>query len=148
MKRNFKISQFEDFCKGPGVRSWSKYQKWLKLLNSFPFIKWTLPIIYTFEFDHFDWLSQPYSEWRETSKLVNLKISAKVLVCDFGQNLKMTNTSQFRFIHQENTCKSCLHSSLIILTFFHRFTVNEDKLQNFRLTLDPSMRSRSKFDND
>ena len=51
-------------------------------------------------------------------------------VCDFGQNLKMTKTSQFCSIHQGNTCKSCLHSNLIILTDFHSFTVNEDKLQN------------------
>ena len=49
--------------------------------------------MFAFEFDHFDWLSQLYSEWRQTSKLVNLKISAKVWVCDFGQNLKMTKTS-------------------------------------------------------
>ena len=47
----------------------------------------------TIEFDHFEWLSQFYSEWRETSKLVNLKISAKVWVCDLGKNLKMTKTS-------------------------------------------------------
>ena len=43
------------------------------------------------EFDHFDWLSQFYSEWGQTSKLVSLKISAKV--CDIGQNWKMTKTS-------------------------------------------------------
>ena len=49
--------------------------------------------MFPLEFDHFDWLSQFYSEWRQTSKLVNLKISAKVLVYDFGQNLKMTKTS-------------------------------------------------------
>ena len=49
--------------------------------------------MFTFEFDYFDWLSQLYSEWKQTSKLVNLKISAKVLVCDFGQNLKMTKSS-------------------------------------------------------
>ena len=46
--------------------------------------------MFPLEFDQFDWLSQFYSEWRETSKLVNLKISAKVQVCDKGQNLKMT----------------------------------------------------------
>ena len=34
-------------------------------------------IIFTFEFDHFEWLSQLYSEWRKTSKLVNLKISVR-----------------------------------------------------------------------
>ena len=49
--------------------------------------------MFTFEFDHFDWLSQLYSEWRQTSKLVNLNISDKVWVCDFGQNLKMAKTS-------------------------------------------------------
>ena len=42
----------------------------------------------------------------------------------------MTKTSWFFSIHQENTCKSSLHSNLIILTDFHSFTVNEDKLQN------------------
>ena len=55
----------------------------------------------TFEFDHFDCLSQFYSEWRQTSNLVNLKTSAKVWVwvsakirlSDIGQNLIMTKTS-------------------------------------------------------
>ena len=49
--------------------------------------------MFRFEFDPFHWLSRFYSEWKETSKLVNLRISAKVLECDFGQNLKMTKTS-------------------------------------------------------
>ena len=49
--------------------------------------------MFTFEFDHLDWLSQFYNEWRKTSELVNLKIPAKVRVCDFGENLKMTKTS-------------------------------------------------------
>ena len=42
----------------------------------------------------------------------------------------MTKTSYFCSIHQENTCKSSLHSNMIVLTDFHSFTVNEDKLQN------------------
>ena len=32
------------------------------------------------------------------------KISAKIWVCNSGQNLKMTKTSYFCSIHQENTC--------------------------------------------
>ena len=32
-------------------------------------------MIFTFKFDHFEWLSQLYSEWRRISKLANLKIS-------------------------------------------------------------------------
>ena len=47
--------------------------------------------MFTLEFDLFDWLSQLYIEWRQNTKLVSLKISAKV--SDFGQNLKMTKTS-------------------------------------------------------
>ena len=58
------------------------------------------------------------------------KISAKVWVCDVGQNFKMTKTSHFRSIHQEHTCKSSSYSNLIIFTDFHSFTVNEEKLQN------------------
>ena len=42
----------------------------------------------------------------------------------------MTKTSKYCSIDQENTYKSCLQLSLIILTDFHCFTVNEDKLQN------------------
>ena len=49
--------------------------------------------MFTSEFDRFHWLSQFYTEWRQTSKLVNLKISAQVQVSDFGQNVKMTKTS-------------------------------------------------------
>ena len=49
--------------------------------------------MFPFEFDHFDWPSQLYSKWRQTSKLVKLKISVNVRGCDFGQNLKVTKTS-------------------------------------------------------
>ena len=61
------------------------------------------------------------------------KISAKVRVFDSGQNLKMTKTSQFFSIHEKTTCKSSLHSNLIILADFHSFIVNEEKLQNFQV---------------
>ena len=84
--------------------------------------------MFTIEFDHLEWLSQFYSEWRQTSKLVNLKISTKVLVCDFGHNMKMTKTSQFCSIHQENTRKSCLQLNLIIFADLHIFAMNQDKL--------------------
>ena len=41
--------------------------------------------------------------------------------------------------------KSCLQSSLIILTDFHNFTVNEEKLQN--QSKGTGMRFWSKFEN-
>ena len=60
-------------------------------------------------------------------------MSAKVRVCDSLQNLKMTETSQICSIYQENNWKSSLYSNLIILTVFHSFTVNEEKLQNYSI---------------
>ena len=87
--------------------------------------------MFTFEFYYFDWLSQFYSEWRQTSKLVSLNIAAEVRVSYFGQKLKMSKTSQFCCIHQEILCQSCLHSNLIILTDFLSFTVNE---ANFKIS--------------
>ena len=49
--------------------------------------------MFTFESDHLDRFSDIYSEWTQTSKLVDLKISAKVRVSNFGQDLKLTETS-------------------------------------------------------
>ena len=57
--------------------------------------------------------------------------SAKVCVCDFGQNLRKAKTSEFFTIHQQNTCKTYLHSNSIILTDFHSFTMNET---NFKIS--------------
>ena len=89
--------------------------------------------MFVFEWDRFDWLSKFYNEGRQTSKLVNLKISPDFLVCDFLLYSKMTKTLKFCSVHQENTCKSHLHSNLFILSDFHSFTVNEDKLQNLSI---------------
>ena len=43
--------------------------------------------MFTFEFDHLDWLSQFYREWRQTSKLVNFQ--------DFWQGPNMRFWSKF-----------------------------------------------------
>ena len=83
MNTNFKISQFEDFCEGPGMQFWSKFENDWNFLILFHSARKHLKITSTFVFDHFDCFSQLYSEWRETSKLVNFKISAKVRLCDF-----------------------------------------------------------------
>ena len=87
MKINFKFSQFEDFCLGPGMQFWSKFLKWPKLLNSVTFIKKTF-VNHVYIRIWASWLTFTvlYSEWRKSLKLVNLKISAKVEVCYLGQN--------------------------------------------------------------
>ena len=93
MKANIKISQFSRFLLRSEYAIQVKIWKWLKLLNSVPFIKKPLVNQVYIPICHLDWLSQFYSEWRKTAKIVNFKFSAKCRVCDFGQNLKMTKTS-------------------------------------------------------
>ena len=109
---------------------WFRSKFWNDLNFLILFHSWweLLLIKFPFEFYHFDWLPQFYSELRQRSKLINLINSAKVWVCDFGQNSKWLML--LNSIHQENTCKSSLHSNLIILSDFQSFTVNVVKLQN------------------
>ena len=93
MNTNFKISQFSKFLLRSEYAIQVKFRKWLNFLILFHSSRKHWQIISTFEFGNFDWLSQLYSEWRQTSNLVSFKISAKVLLCDFGQDLTMTKTS-------------------------------------------------------
>ena len=92
-KKNSKIYQFSNFLQRTGYATLVEIWKWLKLLNSVPFIKKTLA-------NHVhiriwsSWLTFTILQWmKPASKLANLKISAKVWVCDFGQNSKITKTS-------------------------------------------------------
>ena len=73
MKKNSKNSQFSSFLLRSGYAILVKIWKWLKLLNSVPFIKNGFSIMFIFEFDHLDWLSQFHREWRQTSKAVNFQ---------------------------------------------------------------------------
>ena len=74
MKKNSKNSQFSSFLVRYGYAILVKIWKWLKLLNSVPFIKNGFWIMFIFKFDHLDWLSQFHREWRQTSKLVNFQV--------------------------------------------------------------------------
>ena len=131
LKTNLKISQFSRFLLRSMYVIPVKILKWLKLLNSVPFIKKTLVNHVYIRISSF--LLTFTGATVNEEKLQNysiFRISPKVQICNSGQNLKMTKTSKFCSIHQENTCKSALHSNLIILTDFHSFTVNKHKLQN------------------
>ena len=94
MKKNCKNSQFSSFLLRSGYAILVKIWKWLKLLNSVPFIKKPLVnqvcnlnlIILT------DFHSFKVNE-KKLQKQSIFKFSPKVRVCDFGQNLKMTKTS-------------------------------------------------------
>ena len=100
MKANIKISQFSRFLLRSEYAIQVKIWKWLKLLHSLPFIKKPL-------------VNQVY-----------IRIWSSWLTFTVSQGMKCVCT-----IHQETTYKSSLHLNLIILTDFHSFTVNEEKLQ-------------------
>ena len=94
MKKNSKNSQFSSFLLRSGYAIYVKIWKWLKLLNSDPFIKKPLGnqvFIWIWSF----WLTFTVLQWvKKTSK--NSQFSSfllKVRVCDLGQNLKMTKSS-------------------------------------------------------
>ena len=94
MKANNKISQFSRFLLRSEYPIQIKIWKWLKLLNSVPFIKKQLVNqvwIWIWSF----WLTFTVLQWmKKNSKNSQfLKFSPKVRVCDWCQNLKMTKTS-------------------------------------------------------
>ena len=93
MKANIKISQFSRFLLKSEYAIQVKIWKWLKLLNSVPFIKKPLVnqvCIWIWSF----WLTFTVLQWmKKNSKIVIFKFSAQVQFCDFGQNLEMTKTS-------------------------------------------------------
>ena len=95
MKANIKISQFSRFLLRSDYAIQVKIWKWLKLLNSVPFIKKPLVNqvwIWIWSF----WLTFTVLQWmKKNSKIVNFKFSAKVRVYDFGQWLKLLNSVPF-----------------------------------------------------
>ena len=74
MKINSKNSQFSSSLLRSGYAIFVKIWKWLKLLNSVPFIKKPLVNQVYIRIWYFEWLSQFYSEWRKTPKIVNFQV--------------------------------------------------------------------------
>ena len=70
MKKNFKISEFSIFLLSSGYVIYVKIWKWLKLLNSVPFIKRTL-VNHAYIRIWSSWLTFTVLQWMKT----NLKIS-------------------------------------------------------------------------
>ena len=91
MKANIIISQFSRFLLISEYAIQVKIWKWLKLLNSVPFIKKPLANQVCIWFWSF-WLTFTVLQWmKKNSKnsQFSFKFSAKVWVCDFGKWLKL-----------------------------------------------------------
>ena len=116
-----------------------KIWKWLKLLNAFTFIEKTL-VNHVYIRIWSSWLTFTVLQWMRRNFKISqfswfLLRSEYAIQVKIWKWLKLLNGKPFikKTIHQENTCKSCLQSNLIILTDFHCFTVNEDKHQNYSI---------------
>ena len=73
MKANIKISQFSRFLLKSGYPIQVKIWKWLKLLNSLPFIKKPLVNQVYIRIWSF-WLTFTVLQWRKTPKIVNFQV--------------------------------------------------------------------------
>ena len=73
MKKNSKNSQFSSFLLRSGYAILVKIWKWQNFLILFHSSRNGFWIMFIFEFDRLDWLSQFHREWRQTSKLVNFQ---------------------------------------------------------------------------
>ena len=133
MKKNSKNSQFSSFLLWSWYAILVKIWKWLKVLNSYPFIKkrlvnhiyiriWSSSLTFT--------VSQGMKSNIKISQFSRFPLRFEYAIqVEIWKWLKLLNDWNFCTIHQETTCKSSLHLNLIILTDFHSFTVNEGKLQ-------------------
>ena len=125
--QNYSIFKFS--AKFLGIRSEiDNDQNFLILLNS----SWKdFYIIFTFEFDHFEWLSQLYSEWRKITKLANLKISVRsgyAILVKIWKWLKLLNSVPF--------IKKALVNFVYIRiwTSWLTFTVSQWMKTNFKIS--------------
>ena len=130
MKKNSKNSQFSSFLLRSGYAILVKIWKWLKLLHSIPFVKKRL-LNHVYIRIWSSWLT--FTVWQGMK--ANIKISQFsrfLLRSEYAIPVKIwkwLKLLKFCTIHQKSNCKSSLHSNLILLTDFHSFTVNEEKLQ-------------------
>ena len=84
--------------------------------------------MFTFEFDHLDWLSQFYGEWRQTSKLVNflsfLLRSRYAILVKIWKWIKLLNSVQFIKKALVNHVYIRIWSSWLTFTVLHWMKTN------------------------
>ena len=132
MKKNSKISQFSSFLLSSAYAIVVKVWKWLKLLNSVPFIKNTdgnhvYILIWSFwlTFTVLQWMKKNSKISQFSSFLLRTEKAIFVKIQKWWKLLILFHSSRKHF-----WIKFTLLSNLIILTDFHSFKVSEDKVQN------------------
>ena len=94
MKKNFKISQYLRFLLRPMYAILIKIWKWLKFLNSLPFIKKTF-VSHVYNRIWSFWLTFTVLHWMKTNFKISqfLRILLRFVYSIFVKNSKMTKTS-------------------------------------------------------
>ena len=132
MKKNFKISQFSSFLLMSGYAIYLKIWKWLKLLNSVPFIKKTLHIMFTFEFDHLSltftvllWVKRNFKISQFSRFLLRSEYAVQVKISKWLKPLNSIPFIQKTLINQVY---------IWIWSFWLTFTVLQWMKRNFKIS--------------
>ena len=132
MKKNFKISQFSTFLLRSGYAILVKIWKWLKLLNSAPFIKETRVNQVNIRIWSF-WLTFTVLQWKKTNFKISqfsssLLRSPYVIFVKIWKWLKHLNSVSF--------IKETLvnHVNIRIWSFWLIFTVLQWRKTNFKIS--------------
>ena len=132
MKANIKIRQFSRFLLRSEYPIQVKIWKSLKLLNSIPFIKKPLVNQVYIRIWSFWWLSQFYSEWRKTPKIVNFQVFCYGLGMRFRSKiwkwLKLLNSYPFIKKRLVN------HVYIRIWSSWLTFTVSQGMKANIKIS--------------
>ena len=132
MKRNFKISQICRFLLRSLYRIMVKIWKWLKLLNSVPFIKKT-PVNHVYIRIWSSWLNFKLLQWMKTNFKISqfsrfLLMSGYAILVKIWKWLKLLNSVQFIKKTLANIVYIRIWSSLLT------FTVVEWMKRNFKIS--------------
>ena len=131
MKKNFKISQFSSFLLRSGYAILVKIWKWLKLLNSVPFLKTPL-VNHVYigiwsswpTFMGLQWMNTNFKISQFSRFLLRSNYAIEVKICKW---VKLLNSVLFI---KKTLLNQVYIRILNILIDFHCFTVTEGKLQN------------------
>ena len=152
MKTNFKISQFSRFLLRPEYAIFVKFSKWLKLLNSVPFIKKTL-VNYVYIRIWSSWLTLTVLQWMKTSFEIG-KFSRFLLRSEYAIHFKIWKW--LKLLNSVPFIKKTLVNQVYIRIWscWLTFTVLQWMKKNFKISqfsrflLRSEWALRSKFEND
>ena len=133
MKTNFEISQFEDFLLRSGYVILVKIWKWLKLLNSVPFMKKTI-VNHLYIWIWSIWLTFKALHWLKTKSKISQLSSFLLIRSLYAILVKIWKW--LKVLHSFSFIKKTLinHLYIWIWSFWLTFTAWQRKKTNFKIS--------------